>query len=124
MSNLLKETLEMLEWKGKTPADVLWVGSSDGVYAITWSEFEQLANIEYDFNYIYSQKIAKDLVIVGNNWWLTRSVFDGWEGWDFNTTPQIKEGKSFTRVTDPEGACWASVEEMNFPNGKYTYLYT
>jgi hypothetical protein len=121
MANLLKETQNILEWSGKTPADVLWVGSFDGEYTITWAEFEQLANIEYDSGY-GGQEIANDLVVVGNDWWLTRSEYDGSEGWHFNTKPQAGEGKSFNRVTDPEGACWASIEEMNRPGGKYADL--
>jgi len=121
-TNLLQETLDTIKWGNKTPADVRWVGSFDGKYAITWAEFEQLANIVYDSGY-GGQEIARDLIVVGDDWWLTRSEYDGSECWTFNTKPQLEEGaQSFTRVTDPEGACWASVEEANRPGGKYADL--
>ena len=70
MTNLLKETLEVLEKYGKSPKDVRWVGSRDGRYAITWEEFEKIADIEYD-NSFGAQEVAMDLVVVGDDWWLS-----------------------------------------------------
>lgn len=118
-TNLLQETLNAIAAGGKTPADVRWVGSFDGRYTITWAEFEQLADIEYDSGY-GGQEIANDLVVVGDDWWLTRSEYDGSECWAINTKPLLcAVVHPFTRVTDPENACWASIEEMNRPGGKY-----
>jgi len=117
--NLLKETLNYLEYKGKSPNTIRWVGSYDGEYQITWEEFTAIADIEYDAGY-GGQEIANDLVIVGDDWWLDRSEYDGSEGWAYHTRPAPLIGaKSFTRVTDPKNSCWASIEEMNRPGGKY-----
>ena len=103
--NLLKETLEVLKGYGKSPKDVKWVGSKDGKYAITWDEFEKIANIEYNKGY-GSQEIAEDLVIVGDDWWLERCVSDGWsEWWEFKTLP-VKQPKTakFTKILTTSSA--------------------
>lgn len=86
MTNLLKETREFLEFCIKTTDDVNWVGSNDGKYVISWTEFEKIANFEYDAGY-GSQKIAPNLVVVGDNWWISRAEYDGAEDWIFNTLP-------------------------------------
>jgi hypothetical protein len=43
--NLLKETLQYIKNCGKATNDILWVGSADGNYAISWNEFEKIAVI-------------------------------------------------------------------------------
>ena len=92
MRNLLTETLNVLKTKGKTTQDVKWVGSYDGLYIIPWSAFESIANIGYDNSY-GAPEIAVDLVIVGDNWWLTRGEYDGSEWWDFHTIPILPAGQ-------------------------------
>ena len=72
MENLLEETKEKLADCHKTPKDVLWVGTSDGSEAITWEEFEKLANFEYDNGRSHDLEIRSDLVVVGKGWWLQR----------------------------------------------------
>jgi hypothetical protein len=95
MKNLLKETLEVLENINKTVKDVLWVGSRDGEYCISWEDFEKISDINYDSGY-GSNEIISDLVVVGNNWWLERGEYDGSEWWNFKTTPLKKSlTKSF-----------------------------
>jgi hypothetical protein len=84
--NLLGETLTFLAAVGKSPRDVLWVGSEDGRYALSWEEFAQIADVEYDPGY-GAQKIAVDLVVVGDGWWLERWEYDGAEGWSFKECP-------------------------------------
>lgn len=84
--NLLEETKNDIELEGHTVDDVIWVGSKDGTLAITWAQFEQLANFEYDDGF-GSEEIAKDLVVVGDNWWLERHDYDGSEWWEYKTMP-------------------------------------
>lgn len=87
MTNLLTETKKVLETHGKTGADVAWVGSRDGKYAIQWSDFEPIAKkSSYDAGF-GSQKIVGDLVVVGEDWWLERHEYDGSEWWEFKTLP-------------------------------------
>ena len=87
MTNLLHETLGVMHENGKNSEDVLWVGSADGKLAITWPEFEAIANFEYDDGF-GSQKIGSDLVVVGRSgWWMERHEYDGSEWWEFKQKP-------------------------------------
>ena len=83
--NLLKETLEVLEECNKTEQDILWVSSNDNGY-FSFEEFKQLANIEYDNGY-GGAEVDYSLVIVGEDFWLSRGEYDGSEWWDFNIKP-------------------------------------
>lgn len=88
--SLYEETLKDLEFHGKKPEDVLWVGRDDGCYAVSWEKFEQLAS---GVNYYHSygtQEIDRMLVVVGDNWWLERAEYDGSEWWTFNTKPELQ----------------------------------
>lgn len=38
MSNLLRETQNILKSNSKTEKDILWVGSIDGKYSIPWKK--------------------------------------------------------------------------------------
>lgn len=116
--NLLQETLEVLRENGKTAADVKWCGSEKTWF--TWDEFASVANVEYDSGY-GSQKVAKDLVIVGSNWWLERHEYDGSEWWEFKTTPSQRGKIRSTPRTLANGDMWATLEEMNRPGGKYEW---
>jgi len=42
--------------------------------------------VEYDSGY-GATKVAKDLVIVGEDWWLERCEYNGSEWWEFKTLP-------------------------------------
>lgn len=96
MINLLKETLDSLKENEKSPEDVRWVGGSG--YATDWSGFAALADFEYD-NGFGAAYIASDLYVVGDNWWLERSEYDGSEGWEFKTLPiRTEAAKPLERV--------------------------
>jgi len=115
-TNLYDETMEDLLSRAKNPAkDVLWVGSLDGEYAISWNEFAKLAKkVNYNSGY-GSQEVASDLVVVGKDWWLSRHEYDGSESWDFNTLP-VKKGatKKFEKM---HGGMWNSLKKYNNPKG-------
>ena len=109
MSNLLQETLECLQENGKSPKDVLWVGSSNGEYAISWGNFSKIADFEYDDGY-GGQEIVSDLVIVGDTWWLERGEYDGAEWWEFKTIPYKQpSAKQFHKVYP---ALWNKLKEI------------
>src|SRR5579863_9706814 len=88
--NLLEETLNDLKAQEKMPTDVKWVGARDGSFAITWGEFAKIANIAYHEGF-GGQEIAKDLVVVGSDWWLERYEYDGSEGWIFQRKPTLQD---------------------------------
>lgn len=108
MINLLKETMEILKEHNKTFKDVRWIGGDD--FTISVESFKVLADKEYDNSY-GSPEIATDLKVVGDDWWLERSEYDGSEWWEFKTMPARprKERKIHTLV---DGS-YNTLEEMN-----------
>lgn len=82
--NLLAETIEILAQNGKTPDDVRWVGNA--TMKTTWEQFAQVADVKYNSGFGASE-VATDLVIVGDDWWMSRGEYDGSEWWDFHCKP-------------------------------------
>lgn len=87
MPNLLRETIQVLASYNLTPKDVEWCGSASGEYFFDWKQFATLADVEYHSGY-GSQEVARDLVVVGKDWWLSREEYNGKEWWRFNRKPQ------------------------------------
>lgn len=108
MINLLTETKAALSDNSKRPGDVEWVGSADGLLALDWNTFATIADFKYDDGF-GSQVIAKDLVVVGNGWWLERHEYDGSEGWSFKTMPaRTTDAKAFSLLQ----GCWSSLGDI------------
>ncbi|MEN6549031.1 MAG: hypothetical protein ABFE07_23545 [Armatimonadia bacterium] len=111
--NLLKETLESMA--PHTPSEVLWVGGDS--FWFTWDEFARVADVEYDSGF-GSQKVASDLVVVGDGWWLERTEYDGSEGWALKGQPKRPEEREAPRAVTvgqhPGSSCgWETLREMN-----------
>jgi hypothetical protein len=92
MTNLLEETLDDLKEHKLQQKNIVWVGSRDGKYVVSWSAFKTIAkNTEYYAGY-GSQEIASDLVIVFRDGsWLERYEYDGSEGWEYKIQPQQQD---------------------------------
>ena len=112
--NLLEETIHKMQDYGKNPKNVLWIGSKDGKYAINWEKFVEIADRLYMPD-SEVQLIAKDLVIVGDDWWLERKEYNGGEWWNFVQTPKKKECKPFDTVftSDVGKAGWLNIDEID-----------
>ena len=119
--NLLKETLAVMELHGKTPDDVLWCGDGHD-YTFDWKTFEENAR-EVDYNNGYgSQDIATDLMIVGTDWWLERSEYDGSESWAFKTMPVREEDvPMIDGVVFLGGGMWETLGELNTSDDEDDY---
>lgn len=89
MINFLIETKEILKRNNKSSKDVLWVGNAES--CISWQDFVKIANFEYDDG-LGIQEIAKDLLVVGDNWWLERHEYDGSEWWEYKELPKKPDG--------------------------------
>jgi len=85
MRNLLEETLKVLEVNNKKETDVKWVRTL--THKTTWKDFKKNADVDYNSGY-GSSKVAQDLLIVGENWWLERGEYDGSEWWDYKEIPK------------------------------------
>ena len=94
----------MLKGYGYNPEqDVLWAGSADGSFAVSWQEFKEIArDVWYDPGY-GSQEVAFDLVVVlRDGSWLSRWEYDGAEGWQYNKCPiRRPDARSFSRLAAP-----------------------
>lgn len=86
--NLLEETNFVLKKHKKTFDNVIWVGTKD--FEIPFVQFEQLANRDYD-NGWGAQRVAEDLLVVGDTFWLERNEYDGSEWWEYKVFPQRPE---------------------------------
>ena len=85
--NLAIETRELLSDCGKSENDIVWVGCRE--FQIPKELFWALAEkTNYDDGFGW-QKIATDLLVVGNNFWLERHEYDGLEWWEYKELPTI-----------------------------------
>jgi len=93
--NLLAETKFVMEDRGLTVGDIIYIGdTSQEEYSMSWPKFRQLANIEYDSGY-GGQEIKRDLTIVfKDGTQMFRGEYDGSEWWD--VIPAFKLKKSNT----------------------------
>jgi len=96
MKNLLDETLECLKENNKDVFDIKWISVNNNI--LDWSEFESVANTEYNSGYGYfgKLKVNNGLVIVGDDWWLERKEGeDASQWWEFKTLPMKPESYIF-----------------------------
>lgn len=108
-TNLLDETVEFLEKYGKTLDDVLYIQGDD--FEITRKNFETVArDTNYDSGY-GDQHVPKDLVLVGEGWWIERYEYDGAEWWDFKSIPARKQ--YMKNITNLHKGMWDTLKEMN-----------
>lgn len=114
--NFLDETLEILKENNKTPEDVRWCGSKEWGY-FSFNDFHKIANFQYS-NGFGGQEIAKDLMIVGEDWYLERGEYDGSEWWEFKQGLSIPKKENIP-TTLCNGDSWATLVEMNRDGGKY-----
>lgn len=108
MVNLLEETKKVLKEHGKTINDIKFIRGD--AFNIPIGDFLLAADEEYD-NGFGGTKVAEDLLIVGDNWWLERGEYDGREWWEFKTLPASLDcEKSIKHVM---GSGWRGVAGMN-----------
>lgn len=111
MTNLLEETIKDLKQHGLSPNDVLWCGSEE-FGSFSWEVFKMLADKTYDSGY-GGQEVAKDLLIVGKDWWMERYEYDGSESWDFKRYPLKPSDTNLTSVF--ARSCWETLKKINNP---------
>jgi hypothetical protein len=115
MTNLYHETCGVLAAHNKKAKDVLWVGTEEAY--TNWTIFKKNANVEYDQGF-GAAKVAQDLLIVGEGWWMERHEYDGSEWWEFKTIPTKPEKifpktVRFTVKSDQTG--WETMNSINNP---------
>lgn len=84
--NLLKETELILKEYGKTLDDITFVQGAE--FGISVDKFMELADAEYDLGCDPLPRVAKDLIVGGDGWWLERH-YDGSEWWEYMSCKEI-----------------------------------
>ena len=110
MTNLLKETEEILKQNDIEITDILWIGSSKDDFYIPLENALEIMNVEYHSGF-GAPEIAEDLIVAGKDWWLERHEYDGSEWWEFKRTP-IKPNECRT-VRRVDGGTWSTLSEIN-----------
>lgn len=83
MENLLEETKKHILASNHLETDVMFVGSDDGEYRISFEDFTKISDFLYDEGY-GSQEIAPDLIVYFNDGsYLRREEYDGAEWWEY-----------------------------------------
>lgn len=109
MTNLWTETVDFLEKYDKTLDDVLYIQGDD--FEITKKNFETVAkDTEYDSGY-GAQHVAKDLVLVGEDWWIERYEYDGSEWWEYKSIPT--EIDKVEHIYHLGNGMWDTIKDLN-----------
>jgi hypothetical protein len=95
--NFLEETIEKIEESGHHIGDVLWVGSQDGTYAISFTEFEKIADLEYCAGHGCSGLVRDIVVVFDDGSWLERAEYDDAEWWEYKKTP-LRSAKTMPKA--------------------------
>lgn len=103
--NLKKEIIDILKDNGKTKKDIKWVGCSE--FKIPLETFWELCDTEYDSGY-GAPKVAQDLIICGDDFWLERCEYDGSEWFEYKEMPS--EPSAFREIN------YLTVEQYNSYN--------
>jgi hypothetical protein len=116
--NLLEETIDDIKQSGHTPEDIMFIGSESTGHRCTWTEFQTLANVEYDAGF-GAQEVASDLIIVfsdGARMW--RHGYDGSEHWAYSypfKMPTESHPITYLTVTGSDRVGWCDLAELNTP---------
>jgi hypothetical protein len=114
--NLLKETIEDIRQSGHTPKDIVFIGSEVTGHRCCWTEFQTLANVEYDAGF-GAQEVASDLIIVffdGAKMW--RREYDGSESWAYSRPfkmPTESHPIKHLTVAGYHRVGWCDLAELN-----------
>ena len=109
MTNLLKETTDIMLQYEKNPSDIIFIGSEHSEHSCTWEEFVFLADQEYNAGY-GSTQVATDLIIIFNDSSrMDRAEYDGCEWWKFMKPFKMPIKKK--HVSTLFGNLWKSLAE-------------
>ena len=97
MTNLLQETIEILDQHGLTLNDIRFIHTSCGDF-IPSQGGRKFLDVDYDSGF-GTFHIDLNLKLVGDNWWLERHEYDGSEWWEFKKLPTF--GKKVSRFVTP-----------------------
>lgn len=101
MINLLQDTLQALAFYGKDVIDVdgivFYNEDNNRLEGLTWQNYVELikdVNYDpYDFEFIGRRVFKSRVFIIGEDWWLARTLTDNnYEGWIYYDGPLMVDG--------------------------------
>ena len=115
MSNLWKETLEILEKHKKTYDDVICICSDD--YRISKDNYKEIAEQTNYYDGYGAQEVVSDLRLYGDNWYIERAEYDGSEWFEYRTIEHkdlpLKEIKALsTQHEKCNRLGWVTLKEL------------
>lgn len=111
--NLLDETKKFLQLYNKTLSDIRRVFGND--YQIPVDNFVEIAKDTYYDASLGVQETAKDLILVGDDFYAVRYEFEGNEGWEYHPMT-FKIPEKVQTVTKLAGGMWKTLKEINEEN--------
>lgn len=111
-TNLWDETISKLSKHGKTFEEVEYIQGDD--FGISKEDFENVARKTDYYAGYGSAKVAEDLKLIADNWWLEREEYDGAESWSYKEKPQkLNKAQAVERLA---GGMWNTLSELNDPD--------
>lgn len=107
--NLYEELLDNLKQQNKTIQDIEFVCGND--FYVDVNEFLEIAKRTNYHDGFGTAEIAKDLLIVGKDWWLERQEYDGSEWFEFKTMPIRPNVKQ--KISRLDNGMWSTLKEIN-----------
>lgn len=108
--NLLDETNKFLQFYNKTWSDIKFIFGND--YRISVDNFVEIAKDTYYDSGLGVQEVAKDLVLIGKDFYATRYEFEGFEGWEYTVIP-FNIPDETVRVEKLSGGMWKTLKQIN-----------
>ena len=110
MQNLYIETMEKLRIHNKSFKDIVAIQGYD--FAIDVDDFFAIAkDTDYDDDF-GTVRIATDLVIIGEDWWMERVEYDGAENWTFRQRPEIRTEVREVSSLGGDNHSWPILQEF------------
>lgn len=108
--NLLEETNKFLQFYNKTLSDVKFIFGND--YRISVDNFVEIAKDTYYDAGLGVQEVAKDLILIGKDFYATRYEYEGTEGWEYVPMP-FNIPEETVRVEKLKGGMWKTLKQIN-----------
>lgn len=111
MRNLYEETKRVIEEEGFSLSDITFIGTARHRININ-SAIELMKKTEYDGGF-GAQRVADNLIIIGNGFSMKRREYDGSEWWELEKTFTVLPSKEVEIDSFLAEIGWDTLEEIN-----------
>ena len=93
--NFLDETREAIEKSDHNLEDIMFIGSNDGKYRISWNDFIDIADFDYDNGYGCTEIASNLIVYFKDGTYIFRNDYDGSEWWECAVKKPFNENDKY-----------------------------